>query len=133
MIAWLRKHAILLLIGGVMPAFMAMAFLLPNARPDAPSAAEIRLSEHCAWERTHLELLQTELRSDNQSTVMAAVNDFWMLADAGFREVKVCAPEGAPLDPGDDAFFCSAGNARNDGGPCVQAIVANMLLYVRGR
>ena len=123
-----RTFAIIVVL--VMLASAAMGLVLQR-RTDVGDAAIQRLDRHCAFERLQLEVLQTDLQSPVASRRDLAERTFSLLSETDFREVKLCAPEGAPIDPDDRSLMCSV--EFNHDRPCMQAIVATMLLYVRGR
>lgn len=138
---WVVDRAGYILAAAALVCGLAGAGINSMRLHDELDAHRTRMSEYCGFERTHLELIDLELRSTNASTVIAAEHDLTVIADADFREVRLCAPEGAPLDPNDAGRMCmlveNAGESWRapdyDVRPCMRRLVTNLLLYVRGR
>ncbi len=128
--AWFVDRIVPILLVSTIVAFVAIGSVSLYDQRHALESADLRLDRHCAFERIQLEQLQADLRSPRENTSRAARAAFSTLANTDFREVKLCAPEGAPLDPGDRALRCTVEFDADSA--CMQAIVANALLYVRG-
>jgi hypothetical protein len=92
-----------------------------------PSAK--RYADLCSMVRISLRQTDRNLTSENRMMVEAAKLQFQNLALDEFRDVKLCAPKGAVIDPDHFGLFCT--KAFRDDVPCMRTIVKLAAIYVR--